>query len=290
MFCPNCGNDCGTAKFCVKCGTQLQMAVLQKLPFQDVQQKSESQKTLVAFPANSSYIGTRKTYLDVNGSSITVSPTLGYAHRTQIPFKQLVAVVYMRPSRRGFLMRNGVLVFRDEANKDIPIPDCRGMERDHLAVIVPPDKGTVFYHVFQVLKTVAPSTARFEIISPEVKTRTNDKTIQKADMDFFWNRYAPFREQAAKAIQAKYKIGYEIATALVEREFDTRQKDLYAADPQNAVIDLDLVVNEKAKDVQNYNRLRNELRGAREERELEELNRKVGYIQTMMLSDWLNEK
>ena len=26
MFCPNCGNDCGTAKFCVKCGTRIEQA------------------------------------------------------------------------------------------------------------------------------------------------------------------------------------------------------------------------------------------------------------------------
>lgn len=23
MFCPNCGNDCGSAKFCVRCGTEI---------------------------------------------------------------------------------------------------------------------------------------------------------------------------------------------------------------------------------------------------------------------------
>lgn len=325
MFCPNCENDCGTAKFCVKCGTkidqagngtawsvgmpcpycggtkldgdncafcgaQLQTAETQKKLLQDAKQKTEHQKALVTFPVNTSYIGTRKTYLDVNTSSITVSPTLGYKHRTQILFEQLVAVIYMRPGRRGVLTHNGVLLFRDQASKDIPIPDVRGMERDQLAVIVPPDKATIFYHVFQMLKTVAPSAARFEIISREIKLPTVDETVQKVDMDFFWNQYAPFRERAAKEIQANYRIGYEVAMALVEREFDARQKVLYDAAPQNAVIDLDLVLNEKAKDTRNYNRLRNELREARAERELEELNRKVGHIQTMMLSDWLDDK
>ena len=325
MFCPNCGNDCGAAKFCVKCGTKieqaekeaawsvgmpcphcggtkldgnncascgarLQTAETQKKLLQDTKQKTEHQKALAAFPVNTSYIGTRKTYLDVNTSSITVSPTLGYAHRTQILFEQLVAVIYMRPGRRGILMQNGVLLFRDQANKDTPIPDVRRMERDQLAVIVPPDKATIFYHVFQMLKTVAPSTARFQIITPESKIRTGDASVQEVDMDFFWNRYAPFRERAAKEIQAKYRIGYEAAMALVEREFDARQKVLYDAAPQNAVIDLDLVVNGKSKDIRNYNRLRNELREARAERELEELNRKVGYIQTMMLSDRLDDK
>ena len=32
MFCPNCGQDCGTAKFCARCGTQLQKAVAQESP------------------------------------------------------------------------------------------------------------------------------------------------------------------------------------------------------------------------------------------------------------------
>ena len=31
MFCPNCGQDCGDAKFCTGCGTQLQQATAQKL-------------------------------------------------------------------------------------------------------------------------------------------------------------------------------------------------------------------------------------------------------------------
>jgi hypothetical protein len=241
MFCPNCGKDCGDANFCSDCGTRLH----QKQENENLPKRTNTKNGSANIPTNSCYIGIRSTYLDLSDHSVIVSPLQGYRSRIEIPYDQLCTVIYLRPDSSGWIKRDGALLFRGENNKYVPVPDFRQIPTDNSSVFFSADKDTLFYHVFQMLKSVAPSNADFKMIIPETKIKNLDDIAQRIDLDYFWNMYAPHRERATSGICAKYGIKPAEAKALVDRLFDERQRILYEADPIDAIRDLNLVVTNK---------------------------------------------
>jgi len=274
MFCPNCGKECGTDRFCYACGTQLRKdPAPQPLP-----SRTNTQKGSPIFPINSSYIGDRRTYLDLNEASVTVSPTGGYDYRTTIPYDQLTTVIYLRPVTSGWGISSGALLFRGKANQHIPIPDVAHLAQDAIAVIVPPEKAFIFYHVFHALKAIAPPAADFQMITPAVKVKNLEKLAQGIDFDHFWDRYAPYRDRAMEAICDKHRVNRTAAGVMIDMAFDARQQLLYAADPLDAVRDLTYILSEKEKQNKNIQRLKSELRDIQTQQAIDDIRRDVNII------------
>lgn len=274
MFCPNCGKDCADFKFCPHCGGEMPT---------DTPKITDIKKSLTDIPTSSGYLGVDgSVVLSDSAVSICVN-RLFKKYRTWIPYDQMVAVVYLRPSYKPRAC--GALLFRGENNKNVPIPDHRGITSDKCAITVSADTDTLFYHIFCMLKAVAPPTAKFEMIVPETDFEKLDTLAQRIDMDYFF-RYAPLREKTVGAICAKHGIPQVVAKMLVDWEFDARQKEKYNADPMDAIRDLNLVV----ADVQNKQRRRNQVDAQRRKRQEQEAIRKsLERIETWMTLERLDD-
>ena len=269
MFCPNCGKDCGSAKFCPECGTKLQ-----HIAGADAFDRSAK------IPTSASYVGRRGVVLLFN-SAVSISTGSGkHKRRIEIPFDQLVTVIYQRPSANGW--HDGVLLLRGKENMHVPIPDSRNMSFDDAAATIPLENDLLFYHVFQLLKAVAPSTTKFEMIIPETKIKRLEEVRAQIDFTSLWDRHAPFRNRAVDEIQQKYNVKREAARVLVDREFDARQKLRYEVDPKNAIRDLSLLVASKEEKDNNIIRLKAELK---EYQDQQETQRSLRHIALMMLDD-----
>lgn len=285
MFCPNCGKDCGDDNFCSNCGVRLK-GNYQQATSSDARSSGTLpnstgvQKASADIPTSISYLGRRGVVL-LYESAVSISTGSGeFKKRIEIPFDQLVTVIYMRPSSNGW--NDGVLLLRGEANRDKPIPEIRHMAFDDAAATIPLEKDILFYHVYHLLKAVAPHTAKFEMIIPKSKIKKLDELAEGIDFDSLWNRFAPFRESAVKEICNMHKIKHEAARVLVDREFDARQKLRYDADPFDAIRDLKLLVDAISKKAQNISRLKTELR---EDQKREEIERSLNYIGLVTSND-----
>ncbi len=284
MFCPNCGNNCVDANFCSNCGMQLRQKTSQPTvgakPMYNLPTRINTHKGSTDIPTSQGYLG-RRGCVVLNDSSVTVVGFLD--KRTIIPYAQLSTVIYLRPALNGW--REGVLLFRGDENKDVPIPATKDFAVDIASVPFSLDQDTLFYHIFQLLKAVAPATARFEMILPEVKIKKLDEIAQGIDLEYFWDKYAPDRERAVKEICAKHKIKPAAARAMVDKVFDDKQKTLYEADALDAIRDLNFILGNKKKEEQNTRRLKEELRAQREMREISDTLDTIALIKLREMHD-----
>lgn len=202
MFCPNCGRNCGDDRFCADCGTRMpNSADAEKQQDLGADLTEITQKIPAGFPVKSSYIGERRTYLDLNETTLTVSPTGGYEHRVTIAYDQIKHVVFMGPEGSGWFARSGVLLFRGEQQSHIPVPAPEKMQLDDIAVFFPAESAPIFYHVYYILKLVAPKTARFEMIRRPGMVGKLDSLGLGIDFADLWERYALRRERAVEELQ-----------------------------------------------------------------------------------------
>lgn len=283
MFCPNCGNDCADANFCSNCGVQLKQnrphLSIEAKPACALPTRTNTQKGSTDIPTDQGYLGSSGCVL-LNDSSVTVVGSLN--KRTVIPYGQLSAVIYLRPAS---IWRGGVLLFRGGENKEAPIPATKDLAIDNASVRFAQDQDTIFYHIFQLLKAVAPSSARFEMILPEVKIKKLDEIACGIDTEYFWDKYAPDRERAAKEICANHKIKTAAARAIVDKVFDEKQKILYEADALDAIRDLNFILGNKRKEKQNTSRLRAEIKTQRELREISDTLDTIALIKLREMRD-----
>ena len=270
MFCPNCGKDCADANFCPECGMNLQVIHMsqpssKEKQMHDFPKRTNTRKGSTNIPTSGGHRGSSGCVI-LNDASVTV---LNYcSKKSVIPYDQLTAVVYLRPSYNGW--RSGALLFRGIENQKVPIPAVKKLTTDIASVGFTLEQDTLFYHIFQLLKTVAPVTAKFEMILPEVKIKKLDEIARGIDLNYFWDMYAPYRERAASGIRAKYGIKPDAARALVDKLFDTNQNVLYETDALDAVRDLNLILGNKRREEESTKRLQEELRPYKEKREIQE--------------------
>lgn len=97
----------------------------------------------------------------------------------------------------------------------------------------------VFYHIFCVIKTLAPAHVRFEV---ELPKQTKDISASDIDLDGYFKRFNPYREEAAAAVCKEQGIKKENARILIDEVFDRYQKELYDAEPTMAIRDLNRVI------------------------------------------------
>ena len=275
MFCPNCGNNCENANFCPKCGT--------KLP-QSVEKETESAVWKIGMPCphcggtkldgdccafcgaqltdGSSEVRTKETVKDESceipcgfykgvNSSLTlyerecvVSTTpLFKKYVTTIPYDKITRVFYQRPKLVSF--DSGHLLFRWEGNKNEPVRENHNYAADKTTVGTNTYPDWIFYHIYYMLKAIAPPTAQFSMKIIPVKMEGLDELAKKTDIDAYYDKYAPFRQDAVDEMCRKTGAEKLLATELINRVFDARQKELYDKDPRAAVLDLNLIMGRK---------------------------------------------
>lgn len=302
MFCPNCGHDCREYRFCSQCGTQVRNDSTLKAPsgekdraFSDTTQipnvykSKNTKKGSTEIPISGGYLGIAGSVVLSDSAVSVCAKRLFEKHRTLIPYDQLVTVIYKRPSLKP--RSNGALLFRGEANKSVPIPREENLVGDRSAIGVSVEMDMLFYHLFYMLRAVAPPTARFEMIVPPNRIRGLDEMAKTVDMEYFYSMYAPYRERAASGIVAKHELKPIAARALVDRVFDAKQKQMYDADPLDAIRDLNLVVADIRREQQRINRADAERRKRYErERVAESLERLETMKELEMLDDYFEKR
>ena len=233
-------------------------------------------------------IPTSGGYLGVGSSLVLLDSSLSVCVngffkkiRTQIPYNQLTTVIYSRPAKQNAY---GVLLLRGESNRNIPIPP--NLMGDKCAITFNQNQDTLFYHIFWMLKAVAPTTVEFQMIVPQA-SKTVAEQAGAVDMDYFF-RYAPHRGRTVDAICAKHGLSKETARALVNQYFDAKQKVVYTADPLDAIRDLNLIVADMRRKVQKKNQADTE-REKRQEQEAirSSLERLERMKRLEMLDDYL---
>lgn len=284
MFCPNCGQDCGAFRFCPHCGTQMPTTgtkVLHDIEISNVRKSKNTDKGSTEIPTSSGYLGMNGSVV-LSDSAVSVCVNGFFQkHRTYLPYDQITAVIYSRPTSKS----KGALLFRGGANKNLPVPKREHFVSDKSAVAFSTDNDTLFYHLFWMLKAVVPTTAKFEMYCSPVQSKGLEEIAQTADMDYFFDMYAPHRERATSAIVAKHGAPREVARELVNRVFDERQRVLYAVDPQDAIRDLNLVVSNMRRKQQGINRMDADRRRRQDQEAVKNALERIETMKTLEMLD-----
>lgn len=275
MFCPNCGNDCGHAKFCIKCGTKVEREVKESygwsvgLPcphcggtqlegkncafcnaqlISDEPEKTGKEDVSTKIPCGV-YKGVLSTLTLYEKECVVKSSGFFRKYEARIPYNQITAVVFQRCLPVSFA--NGNLLFRWTGNKEVPIPPDDRITADKTTVSTSTYIDTIFYHVYYALRAIAPDTAEFRMVIPEVNIPELDEYVQKADLTEYFDKYAPYRLKATEAFCKRTGAPEKVGKVLIDRLFDKRQKAIYDVDPKAAIRDLNLIVEDKIRKEEN---------------------------------------
>ena len=278
MFCPNCGKDCGSAKFCPECGEKLQQVAKKDAVWQvgmpcpncggtkldgsnclfcgaqlivEVASEESKEEDSYEIPYR---------YYHASPRGISLAKDFIVIHRKQlfrkeevfnVPFDQLVEVKYKRE-----LNKFGNLCFRWKHN---------GGNEYAQVVFDPEDTSSSraserFFHLFAVIKYLAPESTKFTLDIPA----SNRPDI---DFDDYFRRFAPYRKRAAEALNAELALGKNAALEMIHTEFEIRQMKMYEEEPRLAIRDMNHVIAE-------WGRLCDEDDKKREERALARAKRR----------------
>ena len=243
MFCPNCGKDCADANFCSMCGTRIREAETTEAACSagTTSSQTDTQEDSYEFPVGSfsSCIG---QYLKLYNHSLSMVSRILFQKKneTLIPYDQLQRIVLARPKLGK--SKFGYILFRYEGNKEIPIPELENFGQDKTKLFVEEEKVELVYHIFCVLKTVAPASAKFSILSPSMTEERLKKLTAEVDMDACFERFSPYRDRAVEYICKAVHLQTEEARILVDTVFDARQAEIYAENPKLAIRDLNRII------------------------------------------------
>lgn len=104
---------------------------------------------------------------------------------------------------------------------------------------------SLFYHIYCLLKTLAPSNAEFRLQMQTSTAQEGDYSEQ--DGKLLFERFSPHRELAIKAMCVELRASYKEAYDFVNTVFDERQKTVYDQDPSAVIRDLNLVLQERKR-------------------------------------------
>lgn len=230
MFCPNCGNNCGNNRFCGRCGAQVRESQTNNTYEGEDSYEIPAGKC----KASSGYLRLEKHALIIGDRGDLLKKEV------TIPYDKLVTVLYVRSQIR--LGNPGFLIVRWEGNRNKSLPVGLARYGDRTSVSFTQREDLIFYHIYCFLKTVAPYSAQFqmELHTPDI--REFDNWVENADMDVYFERFSPHREDAIMTVWKDLGLSYASTVALVEKTFDIRQQELYDREPLVALRDLNRVI------------------------------------------------
>ena len=275
MFCPNCGKDCGSAKFCPECGQKLQGKFEQE-------QKSPVWSVGMSCPhcggtrldGNSCAFCGAQLMVDISNTADSTEdvyflPKLGagsssgrscsielnedsFAFRMIKSFK--ADLVYLVP----YSQIGSITYYHDFRNSELIIED-KSIPKQ-VFHIAPRDKVGLVYQLFCYLKTVVSDSARIIVNDKCIDDALSEKYFIPFDTDAFFNAYNPYQLRACKKVQEIAGINSVEAYTVVAKIFRKRQDTLYAGNPALAIRDLNRVIREKEREHEESEREREERR------------------------------
>lgn len=255
MFCPNCGNDCGSANFCPHCGTKLEAPVKKptiwavgmpcphcggtqleegKCVFCGADLIVEMPDTPVFDHGQDSYeIPYRKFYpnpfikycLSVERDAVVIeTPSFFVKTKLRIPYDRLTAVKFIFTAGEDV----HIAFYWNDPTPNAPSPresifnGNRGLFEESLE-----------YHVFYVLKHLVPATVEFSVEYPSARAIPECNV----NLERYFEVYNPLRYRAVNALCHDEKLSQAEAWEVVNDYFNKKQKALYDADSRLAVRD-----------------------------------------------------
>ena len=275
MFCPNCGKDCGSAKFCPECGQKLQGKP-------EKEQKSSVWSVGMPCPHCG---GTRLdgNYCAFCGAQLIVDFSKGITENVdsyEIPYgfyrvnhwvglgvhiaKDYLLIRHETKSRRKESKINYnqlmavELICNDDAKCTMTIywrqltgnPSVhQSLPAVEMARLDWSDREFTirFYHVFYLLQAMTSSNVRFFIKYPPSEFETLRCYGHSIDMErcFFENN--PHREPVIAALRREYALSERDARMLTDAFFNMRQNAIYAANPKLAIRDINRFEKERVR-------------------------------------------
>lgn len=232
MFCPNCGNNCENANFCPKCGTKLPQQEVSAIPM-------SASCSDDSFELPKGEYGNKVAFIEFWDDGLIIHRRGVRTKKLdlKIAYEQLSAVKYFRSNQKWTDMV--ALAFRCVNGLNTELPTKKEMYADPQTLPCDVGMDLVFYHIFCVIRTLAPAHVRFEV---ELPKQTKDIPASDIDLDGYFKRFNPYREEAAAAVCKEQGIKKENARILVDEVFDRYQKELYDAEPAMAIRDLNRVI------------------------------------------------
>lgn len=260
MFCPNCGKDCGSARFCASCGTKVQQVV------ESVSQPSEW-KTGMPCPhcGGTQLNGNHCAFC--GGQLIVDEPTKVVVDKTnlddedsyEIPYRHYRAVSKtLHMAKDGLLIEEDALFskkqtriaydqltsieFKRNENEFGSLQFMYSTDGEDVKRIFMPcgreDRCTEFYHVFQLLREVTPPHVEFLTVFPESDRVILDRYFSKINFDFYFYGHNPYRNRAMSAIRKDHALDEDEARRLIDALFNEWQRKLYEENPKLAIRDM----------------------------------------------------
>lgn len=243
MFCPNCGYDCATMKFCPMCGT--------KVPQVEVAKKE--QEDSYEIPYKDMYIPDARAYLSIAKSFVSITKR-GFLKKneTQIPYEKLRRVKYCRNE----LLRNSISFYWDDT-----AVSGSGKENE-ITLNLGGSVGITDFSPFEVKFQIF---YMFKVLAPHVELETsfaeqNDLLLKRfshiENMDDYYLRFSPLFNQAVSAIMKEYRLSKVDAKNVIEALFIKHLNELYASDPLLAVRDYHRIKAEQHRVFREHDRKR----------------------------------
>lgn len=284
MFCPNCGKECDTARFCVKCGTELSPEVKETEAWsvgmpcphcggtqlngrncafcgaQLMLDRSHEKNIPALDQGLDSYeIPYRKFYpnplskyclsIEKNGIVIEI-PSLFVKNKIRIAYDQLIDVHF-----RLLTEKDVQITFRWNAPSEGSQTVGNVCETVFKAQREEYGDDT-YYHVFHIIKHLAPSNARFQVAFPPLRETEAIRLEPRVNLEDYFDAFNPLRTQAVDALCSDARISREIAQALIDELFNRRQKELYDADSRLTVRDYNRLMQYKRQKYEEWEKER----------------------------------
>lgn len=224
MFCPNCGNNCADMKFCPICGT--------KVP--EVEPAKKEQEDSYEIPYQNMYIPDAFAHMHIAKSKVSITKK-GIFRKvvTEIPYEKLRRVRYCRNE----LLRDSISFYWDDmavsgSGKENVITLELGGSEGVLEYPTIADKFQIFY----MFKLLAPHV-ELETSFDKQHTLLLERFSYIDNLDDYYSRFSPLRNQAVSAIVKEHQLSKEDARNLIDTLFINHLKELYQSDPLLAVRD-----------------------------------------------------
>jgi len=248
MFCPNCGYNCGDAKFCSNCGTALNQAEVKQekpawrvgmpCPFcngnqlegdhcafcgallrEDIQKpESLEWEDIYDIPYRKYYNNFQILSLERDGIAVGRQKMFS-EDMTRFPYSELELAEFT-------YYGGGAARMLFEANGKRAAFETH--ERRH---------SQIYFLIFYLIKYLSESRTEFIVDLPELDGDRLARLGKEVDLREYFDRYCPLREPAAAALSREHRVVLENAVPLIDDAFYHYQKELYEADPNLAVRD-----------------------------------------------------
>jgi len=231
MPCPHCGGTQLDGRSCAFCGAQLVIGDLERVEGEEVYE----------MPYRSFWIDGVK--LQIAKDFVVIEKKALFQKTVyKISYEQLVEVVFVRTEHRL-----GQLKFRwyedlGQNGSVLHAEDCQEV----MIWIGSKAECAYFYHIFFLFKLLAPQvelTTQFAE-ADEACLREHSNI---SDLDGYFKRFQPHREQAVSALTREHALSEKEARFLVDALFNRHQKALYEAFPSQALKDYNSVKAEKQR-------------------------------------------